>query len=101
MKRREVIGGLVTVLSSSHDAVRAQTRRPTIGYLGQSTAMAEVQRMAAFVQRLRELGWVEGQNVAIELRWSEGQIERSSAIASECVQLKVDVKLQRELHKCS
>ena len=73
-------------------AVRAQhTKLALIGYLGQSTPIAEGQRMAAFVQRLRELGWIEGQNVAIEVRWAEGRTERSAEIATEFVGLKVDV----------
>jgi putative tryptophan/tyrosine transport system substrate-binding protein len=72
--------------------VRAQhTKLALVGYLGQSTAIAEGQRMAAFVQRLRELGWIEGQNVAIEVRWAEGRTERSAEVATEFVGLKVDV----------
>jgi hypothetical protein len=48
-------------------------KSPIIGYLGQSTAAAETQRLAAFVQRLRELGWIDGRNFAIEIRWTEGR----------------------------
>src|SRR5215207_1415060 len=59
--------------------------------MGQGTASAEGQRAAALVQRLRELGWIEGQNVAIEFRWAEGRSERSAEIASEFVKPKVDV----------
>jgi putative ABC transport system substrate-binding protein len=47
--------------------------------------------MAAFVQRLHELGWTEGRTVAIEYRWNEGQPERIAEIAAEFVRLKVDV----------
>ena len=43
------------------------------------------------MQRLRELGWIEGRNVAIEYRWAEGQRERAAEIAAEFVRLKVDV----------
>jgi putative ABC transport system substrate-binding protein len=46
---------------------------------------------AAFVQRLRELGWIEGRTVAIEYRWAEGRSERYADIATEFVRLKVDV----------
>src|SRR5262245_13173306 len=49
---------------------------PTIGFLGATTPLVESQRLAAFVQRLRELGWIEGRNVAIEVRWAEGRSER-------------------------
>jgi putative tryptophan/tyrosine transport system substrate-binding protein len=45
----------------------------------------------AFVARLRELGWIEGRTVAIEIRWAEGRRERVAEIAAEFVQLKVDV----------
>ena len=45
----------------------------------------------AFVERLRELGWIEGRTVAIEVRWAEGKSERFAEIAAEFVQLNVDV----------
>jgi putative ABC transport system substrate-binding protein len=65
---------------------------PTIGFLGASTPFgAWSQWTAAFVQRLRELGWVEGRNVAIDYRWAEGRRERFAEIAAEFVRLKVDV----------
>jgi hypothetical protein len=51
----------------------------------------EHHRVAAFVQRLRELGWVEGHNLAIEYRWGEGRNERYVELAAEFVRLKVDV----------
>jgi putative ABC transport system substrate-binding protein len=74
-------------------AARAQqpAKLPTIGYLGPSTLSAMSQWTASFVQRLRELGWVEGRNVAIEYRWAEGRAERPAEIAAEFVRLKVDV----------
>jgi putative ABC transport system substrate-binding protein len=74
-------------------AARAQqaARLPTIGFFGSNTQAAQSQWTAAFVQRLRELGWAEGRNVAFEYRWAEGRIERSTAIAAEFVRLKVDV----------
>ena len=66
---------------------------PTIGFMGSGTAAAQSQWTAAFVQRLRELGWSEGRNVAIEYRWAEGRSERFAEIAAEFVRLKVDVIL--------
>jgi putative ABC transport system substrate-binding protein len=48
-------------------------------------------RVALFLQRLRELGWIDGRNLAIEYRWGEGRNERYAAIAAEFVRLKVDV----------
>jgi putative ABC transport system substrate-binding protein len=49
------------------------------------------QRTVAFVQRLRELGWIEGRTIAIEYRWAEGRDERFTEIAAELVRLKVAV----------
>src|SRR5262244_1830315 len=74
-------------------AARAQqpARLPTIGFLGSSTPSAMSQWVAAFVQRLRELGWIEGRTVAIEYRWAEGRNEHYNEIAAEFVRLKVDV----------
>ena len=59
--------------------------------LGPDHASVESQRVATFVQRLRELGWIEGRTVAIEYRWAEGRSERAAGIAAEFVRLKVDV----------
>ena len=68
-----------------------QGKLPVIGHLGANTASAQSQWTAAFVQRLRELGWIEGRTVAIEYRWAEGRSERYAEIAAELVRLKVDV----------
>src|SRR5262249_36933447 len=72
---------------------RAQqaARRPTIGYTGVNTPVIESQRTAAFVQRLRESGWIEGRKAAVAYRWAEGRNERFAEIAGELVQLKVEV----------
>jgi putative ABC transport system substrate-binding protein len=64
---------------------------PTIGFLGAATPAVASPWLATFVQRLRELGWVEGRNVAIEVRWAEGRGERAAEIAAEFVRLKVDL----------
>src|SRR5258707_13397682 len=68
-----------------------QAKLPTIGLWGPSTPSAASQRVARFVQRLRELGWIEGRTVAIEYRWAEGRNERAAEIAAKFVRLKVDV----------
>jgi putative ABC transport system substrate-binding protein len=88
--------GLITLLGGAAAwpaAVRAQpaSKLPTIGFLGSSTPSAWSTWTTAFVQRLRELGWVEGRTVAIEYRWAEGRNERYAEIAAEFVRLKVDV----------
>ena len=62
-----------------------------IAYLGNSTATLESELVAAFRQGLRDLNYVEGQNVAIEYRWAEGRYDRFPALVAEAVQLKVDV----------
>ena len=73
-------------------AARAQQAKlPTIGFLGSTTPSEMSQWVAAFVRRLRELGWIEGRTVAIEYRWAEGRTERYAEIAAELVRLKVDV----------
>jgi putative tryptophan/tyrosine transport system substrate-binding protein len=74
-------------------AARAQqpAKLPIIGFLGAATASARSQWVAAFVQRLHELGWIEGRTVAIEYRWAEGRSERFAEIAAEFIRLKVNV----------
>jgi putative ABC transport system substrate-binding protein len=74
-------------------AARAQqpAKLPTIGFLGTTSASAWSHYVAAFAQRLRELGWVESRTVAIEYRWAEGRSERLAEMAGEFVRLKVDV----------
>jgi putative tryptophan/tyrosine transport system substrate-binding protein len=74
-------------------AARAQQagKLPTIGFLGTTTPSAWSQWVAAFVQRLRDFGWIEGRTIAVEYRWGEGRDERFVEIAAELVQLKVDV----------
>src|SRR5215470_15929740 len=73
-------------------AARAQqpAKLPTIGFLGADPSI-ESKRVAAFVQRLCELGWIDGRNLAIEYRWAEGRNERYAEIVTEFVRLKVDV----------
>jgi putative ABC transport system substrate-binding protein len=74
-------------------AARAQqaAKLPTIGYLGTAAASAWAPWTAAFVQRLHELGWIDGRTVAIQYRWAEGRAERSTQMAAELARLKVDV----------
>jgi len=91
MRRREfitLVGGAVAWPLVTH---AQPAKLPTIGVLGAASPSAWSQFVAAFVQRLRDLGWVEGRNVAIEFRWAEGRTERYTEIATEFVRLKVDV----------
>src|SRR5882672_1522996 len=93
MRRREFLGVLGCAMSIWPWTALAQQRRkpPTIGFLGSSTASAWAPWTAAFQQRLRELGWIDGRNIAIEFRWAEGRNERGAEIAAEFARLKVDV----------
>jgi putative tryptophan/tyrosine transport system substrate-binding protein len=92
MRRRECIALLVSAAAWPL-AANAQQRAklPTIGFVGSSTPATWSTWVAAFVQRLRELGWIEGRTVAIEYRWAEGRGDRYADIAAEFVRLKVDV----------
>jgi putative tryptophan/tyrosine transport system substrate-binding protein len=92
MKRREFVTLLGGAAASWSLVARAQQagKLPTIGFLG-ADALAFSPWTAAFVSRLRELGWIEGKTVAIEYRWSQGRSERYAEIAAEFVRLKVDV----------
>src|SRR5262249_33451125 len=93
MKRREfmtLLGGAAVAWPIAARA-RQPGKLPTIGFLGSTTASSGSQWVVGFVQRLRELGWIEGHTVAIEYRWAEGRKERADELAAEFVQLKVDL----------
>jgi len=94
MRRRQfmtLLGGAAAAWPLAAQAQQAG-KVSTIGYLGSTTRSVDSQqRQPAFVERLRELGWIEGRNVAIEYRWAEGRPERYAEIAAEFVRLKVDV----------
>src|SRR5215813_4862550 len=92
LKRRQFItllGGTAAVWPLAAGAQQAG-KLPTIGFLVAGTPSTYNQWVAAFVQRLRELGWIESRTAAIELRWAEGRNERYNEIAAEFVRLKVD-----------
>jgi putative tryptophan/tyrosine transport system substrate-binding protein len=93
MRRREFVALLGGVAAAWPLTARAQQtgKLPTIGCLHGTTLSTGGQWVAAFVQRLRELGWIEGRTVAIEVRWADGRSERFAEIAAEFVRLKVDV----------
>jgi len=72
---------------------RAQQARhvPIIGYVAPTNPLIPSRSTGAFLQRLRELGWIEGQTITIESRWAAGRPERLDEIAAEFVRLKVDL----------
>ena len=92
MRRREFItllgGAAVWPLGA-----RAQqpTKLPTVGFLGATTPSAQKKWTDAFVQRLRDLDWIEGRTIAIEYRWAEGRTDRATQIFAEFVRLNVEV----------
>jgi putative ABC transport system substrate-binding protein len=92
MNRRTFIAGLSGAAAWPVVARGQQAGKlPTIGFLGSSTPAISSGWVAAFIRRLRELGWIEGRNIAVESRWAEGRPERAAEIAVEFARLKVDV----------
>src|SRR6516225_1466693 len=88
MRRREFIT-LLGGVAAWPLAARAQQpgKLPTVGFLGAATLSSWSPWVAAFVERLREVGWIENRTIAIEYRWAQGRSERYA----EIVRLKVDV----------
>src|SRR6266436_4982265 len=91
--RRKFLATLGGAAAAWPVAARAQqpAKLPTIGFLVAGTPLSHRQWVAAFVQRLRELGWIDGRTIAIEYRYGEGRSGRFAEIAAEFVALKVDV----------
>jgi putative ABC transport system substrate-binding protein len=90
LKRRDFITMLAVAAPLLHEARAQQPAMPVIGFLGAGTRSAS-DWVAAFVQRLRELDWIESRNLMIEYRWAEGRPERAAESAAEFVRRKVDV----------
>src|SRR5215472_16086393 len=93
MMRRRVFISLLGAAAAWPLAARAQqpARVPIIGVLAGGTPSSHGQLVTALLQRLRDLGWIEGRTAVIEVRWAEGRVERFSEIATEFARLKVDV----------
>jgi len=92
LKRRDFIT-LIGGAAAWPLAARAQQpgKSPRIGFLGATTPTIWSPFVGAFLQRLRELGWIDGRDIAIEYRWAEGRDDRYAAFAAEFVQRRVDV----------
>ena len=88
MKRREFIKVIAGTAVALPTAAQGQQQLPTVGFMGAS-ASGFTTWTAAFVERLRELGWIEGRTVHIEYRWTEGRPERTAEIAAEFVRFNV------------
>jgi putative ABC transport system substrate-binding protein len=93
MRRREFIALLGGTAAAWPLAARAQQpgKRSRIGYLGVSSSSLEPHYVDAFRQKLRDLGYIDGENIAIEFRWAEGQDDRLPGLATELVSLNPDV----------
>ena len=93
MRRREFIAVVCGAIAYPM-GVRAQQqagRVPRVGYLGATSPSDRPPLLDAFRQRLRELGWFEGQNIGIDYRFAEGRVDRLPDLAAELVRLKVDL----------
>jgi putative ABC transport system substrate-binding protein len=93
MRRREFIGLLAGAAAASPLGARAQQTRKIlrIGTLAYGPVSNAAHQWRALRERLRELGYVEGENIAFESRWAEGKVERLPELAADLVRLKVDV----------
>src|SRR5215831_12784618 len=92
--RKTVISFALTALFSAFCAsseAQQTGKVPRIGFLMGTSPSTISDRIEAFRQGLRELGYVEGKNIAIEYRYSEGKFDRLPALAAELVHLNVDV----------
>ena len=92
MRRREFVAilGSAAVLPLASRAQQS-TKMAHVGWLSPGSQASDRSFTASFRDGLRELGWIEGQNIAIESRWAEGKFERLPDLAMELVRLKVDV----------
>jgi putative ABC transport system substrate-binding protein len=92
MRRREFIAFLAGAATSRSLTVGAQQSKvPVVGFLSGTSAAGIPFAVSAFRQSLREAGYVEGQNVAIEYRWADNQLDRLPAIVADLIHRKVNV----------
>jgi putative tryptophan/tyrosine transport system substrate-binding protein len=92
MRRREVIALLGSAALAWPPRVRAQRASiPVIGFLNSASPDGRTDRLRAFRQGLRESGYVEGENVALEHRWADNQLDRLPALAADLVRRRVAV----------
>jgi putative tryptophan/tyrosine transport system substrate-binding protein len=91
MNRRELVVLLGGAFASTRALHAQQKAKPVVGYLGTNLPGPASSDVAAFRQGLGDAGYIEGQNLAIEFRWAEGQYDRLPALATELVNRKVDL----------
>jgi putative ABC transport system substrate-binding protein len=91
VNKRQFITLLGGVAAAWPLRARAQQKMPVIGFLGTTSPSAWRQSVAAFEQRLGELGWIAGRTITIDYRWTDGRNEQAPAIVEAFVQRKVDI----------
>jgi putative tryptophan/tyrosine transport system substrate-binding protein len=91
MRRRTFIAGMGATVASPLVARAQQSPMPVIGFLNGASSAEFAHQVAAFRQGLKEAGFIEGQNVAIEFRWAEGRYDRLPAMADDLVRRQVAV----------
>src|SRR5436309_4506048 len=91
MDRRTLLVGSLTVFAAPLAGEAQQASTPRIGFLAAGSAATTRDWIVAFSGRLRERGWIEGRNVAIDVRYADGRAERFEEIATDFVASKVDV----------
>src|SRR5260370_203553 len=91
MRRREFVAGLSVAAGWPKAAGAQHSRMPVVGILGSATAEVYASRMAAFMQGLKEAGFVPGQNVVLEQRWAKDQYDRLPEMAADLVRAKVSL----------
>src|SRR5438105_902419 len=91
IRRRELLVLVGGAMAVARPLLAQQKTMPVIGFLGSPAPGSATALVAAFLHGLEELGYIEGQNVAIEYRWAEGRFEQLPVLAADLVGRKVDV----------
>jgi putative tryptophan/tyrosine transport system substrate-binding protein len=91
MRRRDLLTSIAAVAVTAPHLSQAQQSFQTIGYVSSRSAQADAHPVATFRSGLREIGYLEGQNVGIEFRWADGDYTRHEGLVADLVRQKVDV----------